>query len=190
MKKGQEEAPIELLLAVTILTFVIILGFYTYQSLCGAQYEQKLKASFHKFATELENVYKSGIGSSTPVVVDFSEIGCPAKIQAIRLIQGIKSQCLSSVGKSDCLELVAPIVERSSTTPSFLISETVDIPSTTTVQLIGASSECEHTDLNKHDGSKDIIFTDSTYTSCGWGAREYTFRITKESSSKIIIEEA
>ena len=90
MKKGQEEAPIELLIGVTVLAFVLAIGLYTYQNLASQEYRQKLEASFSKFAGDLETIYRGGLHTSTTVDFDLSPPGGQdaGDIVSIRLLRG------------------------------------------------------------------------------------------------------
>ena len=177
MKKGQEEAPIELLLAVTLLTFVIILGFYTYQNLCASQYEQKLKSSLSTFARSLEQVYQGGVGTSKTAMVDFGEIGCSSNIESIRLIEGLSSSCRRNLGKDECLELIVRTVSASGS--SVLMIEMLNIPPTVTITI------------NDPACPPDLAssWSEQSYSSCGWKAKAYSFRITKEPGDRITLEQ-
>jgi hypothetical protein len=185
MRKGQEEAPIELLLAVTLLTFVIILGFYVYENLSGSLYEQKLKDSLSTFARSLELVYQGGAGTTKIVHVDFSEVGTGGKLESVRLIQGSQSTCFSKLGKNDCLELIA-VARDPSGRLSPLWIEMLNIPSTVTVSFKNAPEACKNSNLN--DISNDE-WDSSDYAACGWAAKSYSFKITKVSSNQIELEQ-
>ena len=177
MKRGQEEAPIELLLAVTLLTFVIILGFYTYQNLCASQYEQKLKSSLSTFARSLEQVYQGGVGTSKTAMVDFGEIGCSGNIKSIRLIEGLPSSCRKNLGKDDCLELI--VTTQTSSGTSTLMMEMLNIPPSVTVTLDAPGCGI---DLAK-------TWDEDAYPKCSWKAKSYSFRIMKESGDRIVLEQ-
>jgi hypothetical protein len=177
MRKGQEEAPIELLLGVTILTFVVILGFYTYQNLCTAMYTSKLTSSLKMFAGALEEAYHSTVESPVPVQVDFSGSGCSVQLQSIKIIKGPTSACMKALAKADCSELVALTKDQSS-----LMTYMVDVPSFVSIN-IKKSALCT--------GLNNMAFSDAlspTYKECGWSATDYTFTITKLSANQIEIE--
>jgi len=177
MRKGQEEAPLELLLGVTILTFVVILGFYTYQNLCASMYDQKMKSSLYTFAVALEDAYHGSLDSPQPAHVDFSGSGCTVELQSIKLIKGPASACMKALGKSDCSELVALTKDQAS-----LTTYMVDVPSSVSIS-IKKSSTC--TGLNAMDLSTAL---NPSLKDCGWAAREYIFTITKTSATQIEIE--
>jgi hypothetical protein len=185
MRKGQEEAPIELLLAVALLTFVIILGFYTYENVSGSLYEQKLKDSLSTFARNLELVYQGGMGTTKVIHVDFSEIGSGGKLESVRLIQGLPSTCMSKLGKDDCLQLVA-VAKDSTGRSSQLWLEMLNIPSGVTVKFINAPASCTTTDLN---AIPYAAWNDPAYLDCGWRAKSYGFKITKVSGNQIDLEQ-
>jgi len=185
MRKGQEEAPIELLLAVTLLTFVVILGFYVYQNISGSLYEQKLKDSLSTLARNLELVYQGGIGTTKIVHVDFSEIGSGGKLESVRLIQGLSSTCKSKLGKDDCLQIVA-VAKDSTGRSSQLWLEMLNIPTGVTISFINAPTTCPETDLSKISYDS---WNDPQYLDCGWRAKSYGFKITKITGSQITLEQ-
>jgi len=176
MRKGQEEAPIELLLGVTILTFVVILGFYTYQNLCTSMYTTKLTSSLKTFAGALEEVYHGPIDSPKSVPVDFSGSGCSVEIQSIKIIKGPSSACMKALAKSDCSELVALTKDQAT-----LMTYMVDVPSFVSIN-IGKSALCT--------GLNSMAYSDAlnpTYKNCSWNAVQYRFTITKVSANQIEI---
>jgi len=189
MRKGQEEAPIELLIGVTILTFVVIIGFYTYQNMCSSTYDQKLRSSLSSFARTIEGVYQGGIGATQQVRIDFGEIGCASKIESIRMMQGSIDTCQSQLAKDDCLQLLA--IRREGTRVAPVAVEVLSIPSSVIVRLIGGPSGCPAADPVTNDiNLNDIDFDkwkDDAYASCGWIPQQYGFKIKKVSSSMIEI---
>jgi hypothetical protein len=184
MRKGQEEAPIELLLAVTLLTFVIVLGFYSYNNMCGSLYQQKMKDSFSSFASAMNSVYKGAISSSQVVPVDFSSAGCTQNIDSIRLLKGDPDMCLKNLGRRDCLQMVAVMKDSTGHSSTFAL-EMLSIPSTMTIEL--DNGQCD-TSLNGIDydmwnsASADLV-------KCTWAPRIYTIQITKTSSDKMTIKQ-
>jgi hypothetical protein len=183
MKKGQEEAPIELLLGVTLLTFVIILGFYTYQNLSGSLYEQKLKDSLSIFARSLELVYQGGEGTSKIVKVDFGGTSSSIPIESIRLLQGIRSACQKNLGKDECLQLMAITVDGSGPHP-FMI-EMLNIPPHVIINLENPDSTC---DLKLNELIYDT-WDDPNSANCGWKAKSYSFEIEKISATELNINQ-
>ena len=137
-RKGQEEAPIELLIAVTVLTFVLIIGFFTYQNMCSSQFEQKMRASVSTFARQIEQVYRSGIGTAQPVELDFTPIGCPqSEVESVRLISGLDSEyepiCISYTGDKSCLILVVKIKDKTIGEEIFIM-DPLKVPAETKVE--------------------------------------------------------
>jgi len=185
MRKGQEEGPIELLLAVTLMTFVIIIGFYTYQNLSGSVSEQKLKDSLSSFARSLELVYQGGQGTSKLVQVDFSSMGGSPTIESIRLTQGTQSVCMKNLGKEDCLQLIAVTKSQTGKSTPFLV-EMLNIPPTVTISFVNAPVSCAEKELNKIASD---LWDDPTFADCGWLAKSYSFTITKNDANSIEIEQ-
>jgi len=181
MRKGQEEAPIELLLGVTILTFVVILGFYTYQNMCVSLYEQKLKESLSSFARNLELVYQGGEQNSKVVSVDFTESGCSIGIQSIRLYGGTFTAC-RKIGKEDCLELVAIKKDANGDTYPF-VTEVLNIPPDARI-FLSSSSTCTEIEEDTLGGS-----ISTSYSSYCWRATTYTFQIKKISAMEMELTE-
>jgi len=181
MRKGQEEAPIELLLAVTLLTFVIIIGLYTYQNMCTAMYENKLRASLTTFAGGLADIYQGGVGRAAPITLDLSESGCSLKIDSVRLLQGLPDSCRREYGRADCMEIV--VVAKDQSGPSIIMKQMINIPSDVTIRFENGLTDCEN--LNS------IVFDEwskSTYAECGWKAKTYSLWVKKDSSTVIIIK--
>lgn len=187
MKKGQEEAPIELLIGVSILTFVLIIGFYAYQNMCVSQYEQSMKASISKFARDLELVYLGSVGTVQIAHLDFSvPVACGANIESIRMLQGSKETCMMQTGREDCLTLVA-VTSGDQSTKGVLISEVLDIPSNVDVfnDLDLGEGVCGR-DMNEISGD---YWNKPGYSECWFKPRQYTIRIRKESQTVIRLEE-
>jgi len=181
MRKGQEEAPIELLLAVTLLTFVIIIGLYTYQNMCTAMYEDKLRVSLTTFAGGLANIYQGGVGRAAPITLDLSESGCSLKIESVRLLKGLDDSCRREYGRADCMEMV--VVTKDQSGSSILMKQMIDIPFGVTIRFENGLVECE--DLNNIPFDE---WSKSKYVDCGWKAKTYSLWVTKDSSTVIIIE--
>ena len=188
MRKGQEEAPIELLLAVTILTFVIILGFYSYQNLCGSLYEQKLKSSLYTFGETLKSVYQGAEGASQSVGVDFGQMGCSLKISSIRLMKGNDKACMKAYGTYDCMQLVA-VIEDPTEGFGQIMTDMVNIPSWVVITLTKPSTSpaCAS---NLNDLAVSVPADYGQNPECGWAPVGYSFTITKESPTKISITQS
>ena len=172
-RKGQEEAPIELLIGVTILTFVLIVGFYTYNNLCGQQYEQKVRSSLSNLARNLELVYQSSGSTSLNVRVDFSAVGsCSGKVEKIVLTSGLEETCLRQTGSNDCLLLVA--ATRASSAGQLeptLASEAVKISRDTLVSY----EPRQQTAVDCSTGQQDDLGS----ALCSWQPLEYNFQVSK-----------
>lgn len=138
-RRGQEEAPIELLVAITLLTFVLILGLYTYQNMCRTQFEQKMKSSIHTFVSMLESVYHGASGSAQPVLLDFTPEGC-GSFDEVRIFTGSPDSCRKQVGMDECLVIGAVIASPLKSKRETLIVEAMSIPSTVTVEYSGWSN--------------------------------------------------
>lgn len=183
MKKGQEEAPIELLIAVTVLTFVLIIGFYTYENTCKAQFEQKMRASLSKFASDLEIVYQGAQGTSRLVEVDFTPIGCSGSISGVRLVSGTEERCLSQLGIRQCLFIVV-------TTPNKEITfiQPVNIPSDVNIRYFDGEDEiCAPDSLT--DYTEEDIIKGTIPLSCEkWMTQYYAFTVTKTRPGELTIE--
>jgi hypothetical protein len=183
MRKGQEEAPIELLLAVTLLTFVIIIGLYTYQNMCASLYQDKLKTSLSTFAGKLTTIYQGGVGTADTISLDLSESGCSLKIDSVRLLQGLPDSCRREYGRADCMEMV--VVTKDQSGPSILMKQMIDVPYSVTIRFENGLAACEN--LNT------ILFDEwsrSTYVDCGWKAKAYSLWVKKDSSTLITIEQS
>lgn len=179
MKKGQEEAPIELLIAVTVLTFVLIIGFYTYENTCKAQFEQKMRASLSKFASDLELVYQGAQGTSRLVEVDFSPIGCSGSISGIKIVAGTDTTCLAQLGIEQCLFIVV-------TAPNNELPfiQSVNIPRDVTIKYIDQDDvPCIPTGWNLEQ-----IIQGETPTCGEWKAQYYAFTVKKTSPSELEIK--
>ena len=106
--KGQEAAPIELLLGVIILSFVIIIAYYTYNNVCASQYTEKVRSTVSDFARTLEAVYQGGVGTSQFATLDFAQSWeqCSASVEYVSLVKGSAESCKAYTGFEDCLQLM------------------------------------------------------------------------------------
>ncbi len=180
-KKGQESAPIELLIGVTILTFVLIIGFYVLQQASSQQYEQKLKASFSNFARDIEAVYLGSVGTSFRTQVDFTPSGSGNDfvISSIQLKQGLSPTCSAQTGRSDCMELYAYKRDKYGNENLFL-AEVINIPSS--VSIIGSFSNCQGGNLSEigsRESNPDCFITPTSHS----------FILTKTGPNEITISE-
>ncbi len=183
MKRAQESAPIEVLIGVTILTFVLLIAMNLFQNSCSSQYEQKLDATFAKFARDLEFVYMGAPGTSLSTTLDLSTPqGCNSvHIKAITLSTGSPGTCKAKLGKSECMILSALLVPDNpnmASTNLFLTTEVVDIPSNIVVydKLTGCNKDINGLSI-------DDVINDN----CTFMPTFYSLTLTKQNSNEIII---
>lgn len=136
-RRGQEEAPIELLIAVALLTFVLIIGAYAYDNFCKTDFEQKMKTSLGVLRGDMEQVYRGSVGSSQPSSVDFSATGCSGDAASVRILKGTQSICQAQLGLSDCLLLaVTSSISLSSQAKHAPVVISLNIPSDATIKYV------------------------------------------------------
>ena len=186
-KKGQEEAPIELLIGVAILAFVLVIGFYTYENSCSAQSEQKFRASLSYFARELESVYQGSVGTKKTITVDFTQEGCSnMKLESIRLFDANSQTCLNAFGRDSCLMFALQLSDQTTGGGSVIntpLVEPVNIPSEAIdVRLIKSDTGDEICVFNELD-SQTVI--GSTALDCKFTLGKYSVLIEKISNSQI-----
>jgi hypothetical protein len=213
MRRGQEEAPVELLIAVTVLTFVLIIGFVTYKNLCSSQFEQKLNSVVAKFARDIELVYKGASGTSWTTMLDFSLEGCPgATVESVRILKGDPDTCLSQTGKPECLVIAVVYITSDQNPEKYApLQEVIDVPADTSINYIrnqAALQEmgCGEDMINAlqvmQNGQKYFSMNQYGFdqlaeediekyiAECtGWALRPYNLRISKTSFTAITIEE-
>lgn len=189
MDEGQVNAPVQLLLGVTILSFVLIIGFFTYERMSRNQYEQKVKASLSKLARNMELVFQGGQGTSKTVNVDFSPpSGANMNVESIRIIPGTKQTCKRNTGRDNCLELVV-IQSQGPESKDILTIEVLDIPSVgMTVEKKGPKGEetCDVTGIESDDWSAD--WGSDELAKCAWLPSRYSVKITKKGPHSLLIE--
>ncbi len=185
MRKAQESAPVELLIGVVILTFVLIIGMSAYQNLCSSQYEQKLKASISKLAQDLELVYMGSTGSSIITNLDLNPpAGCGYNIRDVRILRGSVDVCKARLGRDSCLVIIATVQEKGEITGQ-AVSEVVNIPDDVNVYLDMDPTACNTLipDLN--------YWSDPTnYAGCWLQKTSYSLSISKTSPDEIVISKA
>lgn len=187
MMKGQEEAPIELLIGVTILGFVLIIGNYVYQNTCATQQENKLEANFNKLGTELETVYKGSLGSANVFQLDFSQTaGCVNyEIDSIRIMKAFDTECGTV---DECLVLIAygKPLNPSDTSKGyeFLLRKVLSIDPDTKI-----TSDFQGCEMNLNEFERIDIGTDSEdlYKACWFEPRVYDITIKKVETNEILI---
>lgn len=192
MMRGQEEAPIELLIGVTILTFVIIIGMYVFNSSCATQQEQKMRASFSKFARDLELVYFGATGTTQITRLDFTQAsGCADyAIDSIRITKGPAETCKSQLGRPDCLVLSAISAGQydpgtgSMAPKETLLVEVLDISSSTRIknQVISATA-CNSMNSIDWDPQNEAGISSDCWFSSGY----YTVKIFKSAADEITL---
>lgn len=184
MNKGQESMPIELLLGVTILTFVLIIGFYSYRQVCSTQYDEKVKAGLNSLARTIEQVYQGGVGTSPPAITIDTSVpsGCDVNFESVRIVEGSKDACQSKTGKEECLVAVATAISEEG--DRYITSRAyIDIPSSMKVSMKGLSSYC---------GNKNIegIYQEGNLDNyCGWETGIFSLKITKVQKNEIEIKD-
>lgn len=183
--KGQEEAPIELLIGVAILAFVLIIGFYAYQNVCTSQYEQGMKAAVSTFARNLELVYLGSVGTAQITQVDFSvPSACSANVESIKMLKGSTATCNAQTGKPSCLAFIV-VTAPTQTSKGILISEVLDIPDSVGVyNNLGTCGE----NLNSPSNSWDN-WDKNTYSQCWFGTHSYAIKISKTTQNTITLDE-
>jgi len=179
MKKAQESAPIELLIGVVILTFVLIIGMNSYQNLCSTQYEQKLKASISNLANNLELIYKGSAGSSVKVTVDLTPPpACGYNVKDVRILKGSPEMCKQHLGRDSCLAIIATSQEKGQVV-GVAATELVNIPSDVAVSLDLGGTICSSS-LNSIAWS---YWSDTTnYNNCWLSKSYYTLTLSKTTS--------
>ncbi len=187
MKKGQESMPIQLLLGVTILTFVLVIGFYSYKQVCASQYEQKVKAGLNNLARTMEQAYQGGIGTSPPSITIDTQApsGCGVNLESVRIVDGTATACEEGIGKKECAIAVA--VARTDEGTMVTAKSFIDIPGGVSITMkregstIGRCTDQPLEDI--YEGSFDST------EDCGWTEGIFHLKIKKESKDKIVIEE-
>lgn len=193
MQRGQEEAPIELLIGVVILTFVIIIGFYTYQNMCASQFEQKMKASLAKFANDLETLNMGYTGTVITSELDFLPIGCAGEVDSVRLFRGTSDMCMSHTNYDDCLVLVL-VARTEGKGGTIIIAEPLNIRTSTTIvheRVAIAPGDC--ITATTAIGNIDTFFNsdlsgfsqDQCYM---WSMSEYSLILKKTGPNQITID--
>lgn len=141
MKRGQEEAPIELLVAIVVLGFAIIIAYGAYSSACADQFDAKMKAELSHLARDMELVYRGAVGTSQLSRVDFSPAGCPGtELDSIRVGAGAPRSCEVKIGSQNCALLTVWVRNPDGTTNSRYV-EYVDIDPATQIWVnLGSGS--------------------------------------------------
>ncbi|MEM3412236.1 MAG: hypothetical protein QW735_00860 [archaeon] len=177
--KGQESAPIELLLGTIILSFVLVLVYFTYQNLSGKQYSAALQVAFSKLGSELEFVYQGAVGTKRVLSLDFSPLEGTGKKTAIKILHGHKETCLKQTGKENCWQLIA--VQGEEGQAGVLYSLALNIPTSIAIKFKNATGDeavCE----NEYSSWSSPI-------PCQWKPTRYTLTIEKTSNNEIIISQ-
>ena len=188
-RRGQEEAPIELLIGVTVLTFVLIIAFYTMNNACSYQFEHKMKASLGYFARELESVYQGSVGTSKTISVDFSPEGCSElRIDQIRLFSENSEVCRRMLGRDSCLALIVQLREKGAReTP---VKELVNIPSDFDIiysPCVDGAGDSINMNTITSTNLDPTLGDYNNFDECGWTTGVHRMKITKTASNKIEI---
>ncbi len=169
MKKGQEEAPIELLVAIVVLGFAIIIAYGAYSSACADQFDAKMKAELSHLARDVELVYRGAVGTSQLSRVDFSPAGCPGtELDSIRVGAGAPRSCEVQIGSQNCALLTVWVRNPDGSANSRYV-EYVDIDPDTEI-WIGFDRACSDT---LTAGCKPLEF------------RPYTLKVMKTLANRI-----
>lgn len=195
-RRGQEEAPIELLIAVTVLTFVMIVGYLTYQHLSSTQFEQKMHSVLSKFARDIELVYRGAVGTSWITRVDFTPIGrTTLQLDSVTILQPSTRACQNALGRNDCLALSLIYVEETTNEKIPGLVEVLDIPADVVIKFQKPNPqnpnqlECD-VELSEQSYSAGRIEGIKNNKECyRWTLTMHAFRITKEDPNEIVIEE-
>ena len=195
MQRGQEEAPIELLIAVTVLTFVLVIGFYTYQNMCASQFEQKMRASLAKFANDLETIHTGFPGTKIPSELDFLPTGCPGNVESVRLLKGTQGVCKARTGSDSCFMLT--VIAKTESGTEIRIMEPVKIPTDTAIKNEGDRFTDPNTNQIINCVNDDIedmgtVFTGALnpflpQTCFSWSMNLYVLTLEKTDDGTIII---
>jgi len=188
--KGQESMPVELLLGVTILTFVVTIGFYSYRQVCATQYDHKVRASLDRLSRVMEQAYQGGVGTRPPAITLDTSVppGCEVGFESVRLVDGPSDACEANIGKEECIMAVAVSVDQRG--DRYVAARSyIDIPRDIMVEMedmggVNCRVADDYTDVYDEEG-----FDSDDH--CGWGQGTFSVQVTKERSAgrdKIIIE--
>jgi len=183
--KGQEEAPIELLIGVTVLTFVLIIAYYVYENVSSTQYLERVKASTSQFARVIENVAQGGPGTTQHISLDFSGSSGDTRISQITIAKGPPDACLNALGTRDCYMIY--VIANVSGTMQIVHSELLYHVSGEDIWYdpTGANMNCDYTGLLTYFSNP------SSGDACGaenfLNAGVYHFTVSKTPDDKILI---
>ncbi len=104
-RKGQEAAPIELMIGVTVLAFVLVIAYYVYSNAAASQCVEKIRASSAQLARTIEEVAQQGPGTTRYVTVGFSCQSQNVKVSYITIAEGPDQTCQRMAGASRCYML-------------------------------------------------------------------------------------
>jgi len=188
--KAQESMPIQLLLGVTILTFVVTIGLFSYRQACAAQYDHRVSAGLNRIKGVIEQAYQGGVGTTPPPVVLDTTVppGCGIGFDSVRLIDGPEAQCEANIGKEDCVMAVAVAVDEDGN--RYVSSRTfIDVPEGVTIDMAGLDDRCRNNNypsiLDEEPG--DDVEPGDDY--CGWGTGKFTVKATRDERDTILIED-
>ena len=147
---GQESAPIELMIGVIVLAFVLTIAYFVYNNAASEQGVQKIRAEAVKLARAVEEVAQQGEGASRHVTVDFSSQG-DVKVSSFMIAQGPESTCKARTGSSRCYMLY--VFGNESGKSTVLYSELLE--------NIGPTTEIVYSQA----GGSDVTVSDCSYSS-------------------------
>lgn len=184
--RAQVSSPIQLLLGVTIMSFVLVIGFFTYEKMAKNQYEQKIKASMSKLARNVELVHHGGIGTTKTINVDFSPTkGSKLNLESIRVLPGTTETCKRQTGMGNCLELIA-IQSLEGEKVGILTIEALDVPST--INLEKKSPEGKECDKSLAYDQWNSQWNTNESQKCGWLPKKYSVTVQKKSAGHLVIK--
>ncbi len=181
--KAQESMPIQLLLGVTILTFVLTIGIYSYRQVCATQYDQKVSSGLNELGSAIEQAYRGGVGTTPPsITIDTSvPAGCDVGFESIRIMDGPSDACRSNLGKEQCVMAVAVSLDDRG---NRYISSRVFIDiGDTNIDMEGVDDNCREMDLEE---AYEDPFDDEEF--CGWQTGTFSVQVTKEDEDSIKIK--
>ena len=186
--KGQESMPVELLLGVTILTFVVTIGFYSYRQVCATQYDHKVRAGLDRLSRVMEQAYQGGVGTRPPAITLDTSVppGCEVGFESVRLVDGPSDACEANIGKEECIMAVAVSVDQRG--DRYVAARSyIDIPRGVIVEMEDFDVNCRADHSEIYDPEEDFDSDDH----CGWGQGTFSVQVTKERSAgrdEIVIE--
>ncbi len=176
--RGQEEAPIELLIGVTVLTFVLIIAYYVYENASSQQCVEKIKATSAELASVISQVAQGGPGTTRYFSADFSCEDTSTRISYVIIGKGNKQTCRSLFGRPDCYMLY--VFGNVSGNLQLVHAEVLqNVFSPPKMDVGGSTLEltCDYNTLIKGQCGRDMEMP----------ARIYSMRISKQADGSVLI---